>query len=336
MHRVVKKINEDFERKRYCSAAFLDISQAFDKVWHKGLLYKLKANLPHHYYEILRSYLTGRWFFVQQQDEQSSLHKIQSGVPQGSVLGPVLYLLFTADLPLTRNATTATFADDTAILASHVNADVASKLLQNNINKVQKWLTKWRLKANEKKSAHVTFTTRKETCPPIFLNNHQLPQAENAKYLGIYLDRRLTWRKHIFTKRKQLGLKLRQLYWIIGRKSQLSLDNKLLLYKTILKPIWTYGIQLWGTASSSNLEILQRFQNKVMRMICNAPYYVPNFIIERDLEVNTIREEIKKTSAKYAERLEEHPNRLARSLWNDDNDMRRLKRFKPSDLTTRW
>ena len=68
-------------------------------------------------------------------------------------------------------------------------------------------------------------------------------------------------------------------YWIIGRKSELSLKNKLLLYKTILKPIWKYGIPLWCTASHSNIEILQRFQNKVLRTIVNAPWYIPNSIL---------------------------------------------------------
>jgi hypothetical protein len=83
-------------------------------------------------------------------------------------------------------------------------------------------------------------------------NNVQLPCADQVKYLGLHLDRKLTWHHHIFTKRKQLGLTLTKMYWLVGRSSRLSLPNKLLLYKSILKPIWTYGIQLWGTASTSN------------------------------------------------------------------------------------
>lgn len=85
IHRVMKQISEDFERKHYCSAAFIDISQAFDKVWHKGLCYKLKSMLPSQYYEILKSYLSDRRYFVQQHEEQTNLYKIRSGVPQGSV-----------------------------------------------------------------------------------------------------------------------------------------------------------------------------------------------------------------------------------------------------------
>jgi hypothetical protein len=96
---------------------------------------------------------------------------------------------------------------------------------------------KWRMKANETKSAQVTFTLKKDTC--VQLNNNHLPQTDAVKYLGVHHDRKLTWRNHISSKRKQLDLKLRNMYWIIGRKSQLSLANKLLVYKAILKPIWT-------------------------------------------------------------------------------------------------
>jgi hypothetical protein len=140
------------------------------------------------------------------------------------------------------------------------------------------------MKANETKLTHVTSTTRRETCPPVYINYIPLPQSDEVKYLGLHLDRRLTWHKHIFTKRKQLGLTLTKMHWLLGRKSQLSTTNKLLLYKTILKPIWTYGIQPWGIASTSNIEILERFQSKVLRMIVDASWHVPNTLIRRDLQ----------------------------------------------------
>jgi hypothetical protein len=115
--------------------------------------------------------------------------------------------------------------------------------------------------------------------------NEQLPQAEKVKYLGLHLDRRLTWHKHIFARRKNLGITLCKMYWLLGRKSKLSIINKILAYKVILKPIWTYGIQLWGSASISNIEILERFQEKVLRMITDAPWCVPNMLLRGDLQV---------------------------------------------------
>jgi len=98
---------------------------------------------------------------------------------------------------------------------------------------------KWGIKANKIKSVHVTFIARKETCPPVILNGLRIPQAEDAKYLArLRLDRRLNREKHIFTKQKQFGLQAKKMYRLLGSKSQLSTENKLLLYKAIFKPIW--------------------------------------------------------------------------------------------------
>jgi hypothetical protein len=140
---------------------------------------------------------------------------------------------------------------------------------------------------------HVTFSTRRATCPPDKVNDVLLPQSDEVNYLGLHLDRRLTWHKHIFTKRKQLGLTLTKMHWLHGPKSQLSTTNKFLLYKTMLKPIWTYGIQQLGTASTSNIEILERFQSKVLRIIVDASWYVPNSLIRRDLSCPAVKEEIR-------------------------------------------
>jgi hypothetical protein len=114
---------------------------------------------------------------------------------------------------------------------------------------------------------------KRENCLTVKLNGKQIPQWEIAILLGIHLDRRLTWQTHIFAKRNNLGLKFQPVYWILGRKLELSIENKLLIQKTILKPIWTYGVPLWSTACNSNIEILQRYQNKNIRTSVNAPSY---------------------------------------------------------------
>jgi hypothetical protein len=158
------------ESKRYCSAAFIDISQAFDKIWRTGLLYKLKRAFPHPEYTLLKSYLTDRTFQVRHQEEYTELYTIQSGVPQGSILGPILHSIFTTNLPETEQTKTATYADDTAILASHQNPITASRKLQNHLNHFENWLKRWRIKANENESTHVIFTLKTENCPTVTLN----------------------------------------------------------------------------------------------------------------------------------------------------------------------
>jgi hypothetical protein len=250
-------------------------------------------------------------------------------------LGPLLYLLYTADPPTTPGSLTATFADDTAILTSDSDPAAASQILQTNLLELQRGLKRSRLKANESKLTHVTFTTRRATCPPVHINDVQLPQSEEVKYLGLHLGRRLTWHKHIFTKRKQLGLTLTKIHWLLGRQSQLSTPSKMLLYKTILKHIWTYGIQLWGTASTSNIEILERFQSKALRMIVDAPWYVPNTLIRRDLHMSSVKEEIRHYSSHYGDRLRTHPNHLVVNLI-ELPDTRCLHRYLPTDLPHRF
>lgn len=332
VHRVVNTIIKAFEDKSYCESAFLDVSKAFDKVWHEGLLYKLKTQLPTTIYLILKSYLEERYFRVRYENEVTKLRIIKSGVPQGSVLGPVLYLLFTADLPCTDDTVTSTFADDTAILAVNRNPEVAATTLQTSLNNIATWARKWRITINESKSAHITFTKCHGETPSITFNNERIPKTDSVKYLGIHLDKHLTWRTHIWKKRKQLDTKWKKLYWLLGRKSQLSLRNKLLAYNTVLKPVWTYGIQLWGTASKSNIAIIERFQSKALRSIVDAPWFVTNRDIYNDLEMPTVTAVTKQLSTNYLRRLEQHPNTLAINLLDNSEETRRLKIRTPLDL----
>jgi hypothetical protein len=132
---------------QYCSAAFLDISQAFDKVWYTGLLYKLRRSLPLNYFLIFNSYLTNRHFIVKVNTELTGLTPVNAGVPQGSVLGPLLYLLYTADLPTSPDSFTATFANDTAVVAADSDPAPASQKLQTALLAIQSWLNNWRIKA---------------------------------------------------------------------------------------------------------------------------------------------------------------------------------------------
>jgi histone H2A len=111
------------------------------------------------YFIILKSYLQNRHCLVKIENEYTELFPVNAGVPKGSVLGPLLYLLFTPDLPISPETISATLTDDTAVIATDNDPAIASRKLQTNLLAIQRWLTKWSLKASESMSTYITFTT---------------------------------------------------------------------------------------------------------------------------------------------------------------------------------
>ena len=106
----------------------------------------------------------------------------------------------------------------------------------------------------------------------MIVNDKTMPYSHTAKYLDMKLDAKLRWKVHVKKKREELGLNYKHMYWLMRRKSALSTHNKLVLYKQILKPVWTYGIQLWGCTKPRNTATIHRFQNEVLRNIVDAPW----------------------------------------------------------------
>jgi hypothetical protein len=144
------------------------------------------------------------------------------------------------------------------------------------------------------------------------------------------MDGTLNWREHIVKKRKQTDLRFKQLYWLLGRISPLSLANKDLVYKVVIKPIWTYATELWGCTSNSSIAILQRFQSKMLRSMTDAPWYISNSTRHKGLRILYIKDVIQERSRKHHDRTEVHPNPHLQPLLEKQNN-RRLKRRLPID-----
>jgi hypothetical protein len=130
------------------------------------------------------------------------------------------------------------------------------------------------------------------------------------------LDAKLRWKKHIKEKRDELNIKFRKMYCLLWRNSELSVHNKLTLYKQVIRPDWSYGIQLWGCVSDSNIQVIQRYQTKVLKCIVNAPWYVRNSDLHCDLGIETITDIIGKFAKSHEKRLQDHINIEASRLLN--------------------
>jgi hypothetical protein len=164
----------------------------------------------------LATYLSDRTFVVRQNSNRSKYFYIKAGVPQGSDIAPFLYNVFTHDIPKTSFTELGTYADDTAITVSNENPTIVSSMIQQYLNIIHLWTKRWKIKINESKSSYITFTLKRKTCPSVTLNNIAIPVYTETKYLGLILDRRLTWAS-------QLG------YPTMGSRKTIELSNSAIL-----------------------------------------------------------------------------------------------------------
>jgi hypothetical protein len=162
------------------------------------------------------TYITGRVFQVKQEEAYSTFKEIKAGVPRGSVLGPILYLLYTWDILQEEDITTATFADYTAILAAGYSSEETTTKLQEACIRINDWTRLWRMRINENRSVHIDFAYRKNVQIPVAINNTNIPYSNTAKYLGMNLDIRLRWKEHIKKKRRELSLKYKKYTGYLG------------------------------------------------------------------------------------------------------------------------
>jgi hypothetical protein len=187
---------------------------------------------------------------------------------------------------------------------------------------------------NENKSNHCTFTLRHGTYPTLFLNNQTLPNVWCIRYFGIHIDRPRIWTPYIKNKFIALNNRLCLLRLLLISK-KIKIPNKLLIYKLLLKHIWTYGIYLCGAAKISYTNRIQRFQSKTFRTISKSPFYISNKSLRSDLKVSTVTQFSKLHYKRFNSWLNDHPNLLIIQLSSvsiPGNPQKKLKRQWCRDL----
>ncbi|GBO45706.1 putative RNA-directed DNA polymerase from transposon X-element, partial [Araneus ventricosus] len=309
--RVTNLITHGFNNKLYTGGVFLDVRKAFDRMWHNGLIYKLIANkLPHYLIDIIILFLLNRTFKVKLNSTLSETGHIKAGTPQGSILSPLLYTVYTADFPVNNHITNCFFADDTAILAQGSTTKFVIRTLQRGLIEIEKWCTLWRVAINTDKTRSVMFRKGhpRNNLQSLTFFEEELSWDKEVKYLGLILDSKLTFHSHIKYNTDKFWAKVHVIIPLIGRKSPLSLNNKVLLFKQILRPILTYASQIWGLAAKTHLKKVQIMQNKILRIMTNAPWYIRNDVIHKDLKLESAENHIQVLSRKFFQQITRNTN----------------------------
>ena len=255
------------------STAFLlmDLRKAFDTVSHKKLLHKLY----HHgirgpAYDLIASYLSFRHQFVAINNEKSTLMPINIGVPQGSILGPLLFLVYVNDLPNATNCQPRLFADGTCLVISSPTISTLSESCNQELQCIKRWCDANSLQINPAKSLCLFIPSKlRSPCPDlqIYYNDSRIECNDACKYLGVIIDSELNFRSHLHvieTKiAKGVGLLSRLRYFF-------PTSTLLLLYYALVHPHLVYGLPLWGCTFPSYLQKLQILQNKALRLVSNT------------------------------------------------------------------
>lgn len=283
----LEKIHENLNQNNKCAGLFMDLSKAFDLINHSILIKKLeKYGLRGKAKDWLTSYLTNRFQLVEVNGTKSEKLKIEFGVPQGSVLGPLLFLFYINDLPNFFDEFLIMFADDNSYLCCGRAMQNTLTSLQDNIEKYAEYFKTNRLFLNISKTVFIVFSPRNSTYDKshlIKLDGQSIQQTGSTKFLGLHIDNALNWDTHI----SNVANKISSTCYALYRLSKLATRQTVLTYyyAHFVSRI-SYGIIFWGSAHNS--ERIFKLQKKAIRYILGASKYESCKKLFKDLQLLTL------------------------------------------------
>lgn len=289
---LVTKIRNRIDEKQLVLGIFIDLKKAFDTISHKILLMKLSdMGITGSAYATLKSYLQNRNQIVKIGPNQSSGRPVSFGVPQGSILGPLLFLIYINDIQhIGLTADITLYADDTTLFYFGHSIKAMTAKAQSDLDLLNGWFLSNSLTINSSKTNFVIFAAKNKKVDGIVqltINNELLNEKAHEKYLGLILDHQLNWKMHI----QKVKTKLTSLTGTI-RSISMCLPRKIkyIIYNSLIKPHLDYLIEIWGTSAKTNLQILQIAQNKLIKSLFHYDFRTPSQIIYDETKIMNIKQ----------------------------------------------
>ena len=298
---MVEKWLKAFNNGELVGVIFVDFRKAFDLVDHDILMKKLEL---YKFNQVslnwFRSYLSGRKQIVSFKNVVSERETVKCGVPQGSILGPLLFLLFINDLPLHIKVKTDLYADDATVYEINNSKEEIERKLQLAIKDLTRWCKLNGMTINTEKTKAMLVTTRQRRSRindnlNLSLNNIQLLTVSNEKVLGVQIDNNLSWGEHV----RKVTQKMSTNIWLLSKvKNYLSNEHRVMFYKSYIQPHLDYANIVWSSMSKTNLMQIERLQKRACRIILD--YNCDNVYHSMDnLKIMTISERIFFRKAKF-------------------------------------
>lgn len=274
-------------------AIFIDFSKAFDTVLHSKLLAKLDVILNNpQLVSWISSFLSSRSQFVSYRSTNSTAIDVTSGVPQGSVLGPLLFLIYLNDLPVCISSSIRFYADD-CVLYEVIKTHADHYRLQESFAGFCDWCRTWQMNINFKKTVLMSFCSKSPSAFDYSFDNRAVNRVLDYKYLGVIFTHNMTWSKHIdYVCNKAL----KKLGYLRRTLSKSPKETKLLLFKSLIRPIVDYASVVWNPYKQCEINRLEAIQKKAVRFICHR--------YDRDFSPSSTLSSLNLTSLSSRRRIE--------------------------------
>ena len=271
---ITYEIYKAFDENHELRAVFLDISRAFDRVWHEGLLFKLRQiGIEGQALNIIKIFLENREQRVVIDGQSSDWTSISAGVPQGSILGPLLFLIYINDITEVVTSDIRIFADDTFIF--RLADQQSTQLLNDDLQRITDWAWQWKMLFNpsvSKQAVEILFSQRKvpSTHPPLVFNGIPVKLVKETKHLGIILDSKLSFKSHLeekIAKAKQgLGIMIQLKKWVCHSVLEV-------IYKSFIRPFFDYGDVLYHSSNTLKTNVFNQSTNSpLLKQVENIQY----------------------------------------------------------------
>ena len=239
---IVDKIKKEWTKSNITHGIFLDVKAAFDKVWHKGLLAKLEQiGVTGQAKTLFASYLSDRKQSVVVDGCVSSVRNVSAGVPQGSRLGPLLFIIYINDIVKDIESEMLIFADDTSLLVSGKNTEITSQIIKRDLTRICKWANDWKVSFNADKTEEIIFSKTNINSPQLTLNNENIKRVHTHKHLGLFLTSNLDWSAQIH----YVCLRANRKLAVIRKNKMLNRQTLDMLYKVTVRSVIDYGLPIY-------------------------------------------------------------------------------------------
>ena len=279
---IVHIIRTTWTRKAIMQGVFLDVSAAFDKAWHPAIIAKLEqVKVGGSFLDLFKSYLINRKQIVTIDGFKSATRTIMAGVPQGSRLGPLLWILYANDILDDLECEILLFADDTCMFASGNDPAETTAMLNRDLLKISAWATRWKVSFNPGKTKHMIFSNKTlSNSPPVLFNNVIVEQVYEHKHLGIWLTPTLCWSRHV----QHICMKANSKLAVLRSIKYLSRQVLDILYKLQIRSVIDYGLIIfYNTLKQSYITRLNRIQYCSARVVTGALPYTSRVKLDLDL-----------------------------------------------------